>query len=59
MCISSKNAEDLQKACLLVDDLLKKIFEDYKEFCEIKNIVPIHTEIATRIENKNPVYKVK
>ena len=59
LCISSKNAEDLQKACLLVDDLLKKIFEDYKEFCEIKNIVPIHTEIATRIENKNPVYKVK
>jgi hypothetical protein len=59
LCISSKNAEEMQKACLLVDELLKKIFEDYKEFCEIKNIVPIYTEIATRIENKNPIYKVK
>jgi len=59
LCISSKNADEMEKACLLVDDLLKKIHEDYIEFCQIKNIEPVYTEIAKRIENKNPIYKSK
>ena len=53
LCISSKNSEELKKACLLVDELLKNIQEDYKEYCQKNNIIPSHTEIAKRIENKN------
>ena len=53
LCISSKNPEDMKKACLLVDDLLNKIHEEYKEYCQKNNIAPINTEIAMRIENKN------
>ena len=43
----------MKKACLLVDDLLNKIHEEYKEYCQKNNIAPINTEIAMRIENKN------
>ena len=59
LCISSKNTEEMKKACLLVDELLKKIYEDYKIFCEKNKIIPACNEIATRIENKNPIYKIK
>ena len=59
LCISSKNTEEMKKACFLVDELLKKIHEEYKAFCEKNNIVPMSNEIATRIENKNTFYKVK
>ena len=53
LCISSKNSEELKKACLLVDELLNEIHEDYKEYCQKNNIIPSNTEIAIRIENKN------
>ena len=59
LCISSKNAEEMKKACLLVDELLNKIHEDYKEYCQKNNIVPTHTQIAARIDNKNSNYKSK
>lgn len=59
LCISSKNPEEMKKACLLVDDLLKVIHEDYKEYCEKNNVPPLNTQIATRIENKNFNYKSK
>jgi hypothetical protein len=59
LCISSKNPEDIKKACLLVDDLLEKIHKDYKDFCEKKNITPANTEIAVRIESKNFGYNGK
>ena len=53
LCISSKNPEEMKKACLLVDELLNVIHEDYKEYCEKNNVPPLSTQIATRIENKN------
>ena len=59
LCISSKNPEEMKKACLLVDELLDKIHQDYKEYCEKNNVVPLSTQIATRIENKNFNYKNK
>ena len=59
LCISSKNAEDMKKSCLLVDELLAKINEDYKEYCEKNNVTPISTDIAIRIDNKNGNFKSK
>ena len=59
LCISSKNPEEMKKACLLVDELLKVIHEDYKEYCEKNNVPQLNTQIATRIENKNFNYKGK
>ena len=59
LCISSKNTEKMKKACLLVDELLEKIHQDYKEFCEKNNIVPVCTDIATRVENKNIFFRAK
>ena len=53
LCISSKSTEEMKKACLLVDELLNKIHEEYKEYCQKKNVEPINTEIAMRIESKN------
>ena len=53
LCISSKNEKEMKKACLLVDELLTKIHEDYKEYCQKNNVLPSCTEIATRIESKN------
>ena len=57
LCISSKNPEEMKKACLLVDELLNKIHEDYKEYCEKNNVMPLNTQIATRIDNKNSDFK--
>ena len=34
LCISSKNTEKMKKACLLVDELLERIHQEYKEYCE-------------------------
>ena len=59
LCVSSKNPEEMKKVCLLVDELLDKIHQDYKEYCEKNNVTPLSTEIATRIENKNLNYKSK
>ena len=59
LCVSSKNPEEMKKACILVDELLDKIHQDYKEYCEKNNVTPLSTEIATRIENKNLNYKSK
>ena len=59
LCISAKNPEDMKKACLLVDDLLDKIHEDYKKYCQENNVNPIDTKIAMRIESKNLGYNGK
>ena len=59
LCISSKNAEDMKKACLLVDKLLSDIHEEYKKYCEKNNVTPENTEIAMRIECKNSGYNGK
>ena len=57
LCISSKNAEEMKKACLLVDELLERIHQDYKDYCEKNKIKPTCNQIATRVENKNANYK--
>ena len=59
LCISSKNLEEMKKACLLVDKLLKKIQDEYIKYCEEKNIMPISEQIATRIDSKNFNFKGK
>ena len=59
LCISSKNPEDMKKACLLVDELLNKVHLDYKEYCDKNNITPENTEIAMRVESKNLGYNGK
>ncbi len=59
LCISSKNPEEMKKACLLVDELLNRIHEDYKKYCEENNIMPSNTQIAMRIDNKNSNFKGK
>lgn len=58
LCISAKNPEEMKRACLLVDELLDTIHEDYKEYCGKNKITPLSTQIAARIENKNFNYKV-
>ena len=59
LCISSKNPEEMKKACLLVDELLNRIHEDYIKYCEENNIEPANTQIAMRIDNKNSNFKGK
>ena len=59
LCISAKTPENMKKACILVDELLERIHQEYKEFCEKNNIVPASNEIAKRVENKNNFYKNK
>ena len=59
LCISSKNAEEMKKACLLVDELLNQIREDYKTYCEKNNVKPVNTQIAIRIDTKNNNFKGK
>ena len=49
----------MKKACLLVDELLNRIHEDYKKYCEENNIMPSNTQIAMRIDNKNSNFKGK
>ena len=53
LCISSKNAEEMKKACLLVDELLNKINNEYKEYCQKNNVMPVNSQIAIRIDNKS------
>ena len=59
LCISSKNPEEMKKACLLVDELLNKIHKEYKEYCEKNNVMPANTQIAMRIDNKSGNFKSK
>ena len=55
LCISAKNPEILKKACLLVDELLDNIHEDYKKYCQENNLIPQDKDgkIAYRIDCKN------
>ena len=41
LCISSKNAEEMKKVCLLVDELLNKINNEYKDYCKKNNVMPV------------------
>ena len=59
LCISAKNPEKMKKACFLVDELLSRIKEEYKIFCEKNNINPIDEQIARKIENRNSIHKMK
>ena len=53
LCISSKNAEEMKKACLLVDELLNRINNEYKDYCQKNNVMPVNSQIAIRIDNKS------
>ena len=56
LCISSKNQEGLKKASECVNDLLNKIYEDYKKHCAKFGINPVN-RIAKLIEGGNTVHK--
>ena len=57
LCISAKNPEKMKKACFLVDELLNRIKEEYKIYCEKNNISPVDEQIARKIENRNSFHK--
>ena len=59
LCISAKNQEEMKKACGLVDDLLSKIYDEYKKFCIKNNITPIAPQLANRIDCGNSLHKAK
>ena len=55
LCISAKNQEGMKKACECVNELLNKIYEDYKKYCIKNGITPIN-KIAQKIENGNSIH---
>ena len=59
LCISAKNQEEMKKACGLVDDLLNKIYDEYKKYCIKNNIIPIAQQLAKRIDCGNSLHKGK
>ena len=59
LCISAKNQEEMKKACGLVDDLLNKIYEEYKKYCIKNNISPVAPQLAKRIDCGNSLHKGK
>ena len=58
LCISSKKKETLINACKLVDNLIDKIYDDYKEYC-IKKGINIPSKIAHKIFGHNDVNNKK
>ena len=59
LCISAKNKEEMNKACILVEKLLNKIYDDYKAFCIKNNIFPILNKLAIKIDSGNYFQKNK
>ena len=59
LCISAKNQEEMKKACSLVDDLLNKIYDEYKKYCIKNNIKPVVPQLANRIDCGNSLHKGK
>ena len=59
LCISAKNQEEMKRACELVDNLLDKIYDEYKKYCSKNNIMPIATQLAKRIDCGNSLHKGK
>ena len=59
LCISAKNQEEMKKACGLVDDLLNKIYDEYKKYCIKNNISPVAPQLANRIDCGNSLHKAK
>ncbi len=59
LCISAKNQEEMKKACGLVDDLLNKIYDEYKKYCIKNNISPVASQLANRIDCGNSLHKGK
>ena len=55
LCISAKNKEGMEKASECVNDLLNKIYEDYKKHCVKNGIKPI-SKIANRIVGGNTIH---
>ena len=54
LCISAKNQEGMKKACECVNELLNKIYDDYKKFCNKNGIVPL-PKIANKIDIGNNI----
>ena len=52
LCISAKNKEIMNKACECVNELLIKIYDDYKKYCLKNGIQPL-SKIAQKIDIGN------
>lgn len=52
LCISAKNQESLKKASSLVNDLITKIYDEYKKHCIKNGIAPL-PKIANKIDGGN------
>ena len=59
LCISAKNQEEMKKAWGLVDELLSKIYDEYKKYCIKNNIAPVAPQLANRIDCGNSLHKAK
>ena len=59
LCISAKIKEGMDKACILVENLLNKIYEDYKKYCIKNNIFPIKNQIAVKIDSGYSLHQNK
>ena len=57
--ISAKNQDSMNKACKLVENLLNKINDDYKNYCIKNNISPVAPQLANRIDCGNSLHKAK
>ena len=55
LCISAKNKEGMEKASECINELLSKIYEDYKKHCAKNGIKPI-SEISKRIDGGNSIH---
>ncbi len=54
LCISAKNKEIMNKACECVNELLSKIYDDYKKHCFKNGIQPLN-KIAQKIDIGNNI----
>ena len=52
LCVSSKYLDLFNLACKLVEDLLLKLYEEYRKYSERKGIICLNMEIK-RIDGNN------
>ena len=56
LCISAKNKEGMEKASECINELLSKIYEDYKKHCLKNGTTPL-PQIGVKIDNGNSLRK--
>lgn len=59
LCISSKYYEKYKNACILVQELIINIYEEYKRFCERNGKVPVVALNVKRVEGVTSRQEIK